>query len=244
MSILDNSLIIINLFFVFIIIIQFILIIITIRKLKQKTLKLTNIESLYNNVRGFKHDFNNIIDILGGYIETNDINGLKEYYSGLRKDCVKFNNSEILNLAVINNPGIYNLISTKQQKAKKLKTNLSLELFFDFNHLHMPVYEFSRMLGILLDNAIEAASFCEEKQVNLTFRESQKNRVQIVCIENTYNNKDVDTKAIFENGVSSKSNHSGIGLFNVNKIIKKYNNVCLHTSKDDLYFKQQLEIYY
>ena len=244
MSILDNSLIIINLFFVFIIIIQFILIIITIRKLKQKTLKLTNIESLYNNVRGFKHDFNNIIDILGGYIETNDINGLKEYYSGLRKDCVKFNNSEILNLAVINNPGIYNLISTKQQKAKKLKTNLSLELFFDFNHLHMPVYEFSRMLGILLDNAIEAASFCEEKQVNLTFRESQKNRVQIVCIENTYNNKDIDTKAIFENGVSSKSNHSGIGLFNVNKIIKKYNNVCLHTSKDDLYFKQQLEIYY
>ena len=33
----------------------------------------------------------------------------------------------------------------------------------------MKIYEFARILGILLDNAIEASSECEEKIINLTF---------------------------------------------------------------------------
>ena len=108
----------------------------------------------------------------------------------------------------------------------------------------MPIYEFSRVLGILLDNAIEAAKDCEEKQINIVFRESRKQHVQIVIIENTYLNKDIDTKKIFEKGFSGKENHTGIGLWEVNKIIMNTNNVVLKTSKDDKYFKQELQIYF
>lgn len=200
--------------------------------------------TLYDSVKGFKHDLDNMIHIIGGYIETNDMEGLKIYYNGLRKDCVRVNNIELLNPNTINNPGIYSLIVAKQNRASELKVNMSLEVFFDFNNIKMPVYEFSRILGILLDNAIEAASECTEKQVNLMFRESPKNSTQIICIENTYNNKDVDTKTIFEKGVTGKDNHTGIGLWEVNQIISKNNNIVLHTSKNNKYFKQQLEIYY
>lgn len=200
--------------------------------------------NLYDNVRGFKHDFNNMIDLIGGYIDHNDMEGLKKYYNGLRKDCVRVNNSELLNPNIINNSGIYNLIISKQNKATKLKVKISLEVFFDFDNLHMPIYEFSRILGILLDNAIEAASECKIKQVNLMFRESKANHTQIISIENTYNDKNVNTKTIFEKGVSSKKNHTGIGLWEINKIISQNNNIVLHTSKDEKYFKQQLEIYY
>lgn len=219
--------------------------------LQIKTEQLENAESynnslvtLYDSVKGFKHDLDNMIHIIGGYIETNDMEGLKIYYKGLRKDCVRVNNVELLNPNVINNPGIYSLIVAKQNKASELKVNMSLEVFFDFNNIKMPIYDFSRILGILLDNAIEAASICKEKQVNLMFRESRKNHTQIICIENTYSNKDVDTKTIFKKGVSGKDNHMGIGLWEVNQIISKNNNTVLHTSKDDIYFKQQLEIYY
>lgn len=219
--------------------------------LQIKTQQLENAESynnslqtLYDSVRGFKHDLNNIIDSIGGYVESKDIPGLEKYYKGLRKDCVRVNNIEILNPNIINNPGIYGLIVSKQNKASELKVNISLEVFFDFKNIKMPIYEFSRILGILLDNAIEAASECTEKQVNLMFRESRKNHTQIICIENTYNNKDVDTKTIFEKGVSGKENHTGIGLWEVNQIISKNNNIVLHTSKNDKYFNQQLEIYY
>ena len=108
----------------------------------------------------------------------------------------------------------------------------------------MPIYEFSRILGILLDNAIEASKECEEKHINLIFRESRKQHVQIIIIENTFLNQDVDTKKIFEKGISGKENHSGIGLWEVNQIIKKNNNSILKTTKNDKYFRQELHIYF
>ena len=40
----------------------------------------------YDCVRGFKHDFSNIMQAIGGYILTDDLPGLKEYYSSVFKD--------------------------------------------------------------------------------------------------------------------------------------------------------------
>ncbi len=220
-------------------------------KLDVTTRNLENAESynnsltiLYDNVRGFKHDFDNMVNIIGGYIEVDDINGLKEYYKSLQKDCSKVRNVQMLNPNVINNPGIYNLIVSKYKKATDCDVNINFEFFFDFENLHMPIYEFSRILGILLDNAIEAAKECEQKEINLVFRESRKQQVQIIIIENTYLNKDIDTKKIFEKGISGKQNHTGIGLWEVNKIVMNNNNIVLKTSKDDKFFKQELQIYF
>ena len=220
-------------------------------KLDIATRDLENAESynnslsiLYDNVRGFKHDFDNMVNIIGGYIQVNDIDGLKKYYSSLEKDCNKVRNVQMLNPNIINNPGIYNLIVSKYKKATDFGVAINFEFFFDFENLHMPIYEFSRVLGILLDNAIEAAKECKEKQINLVFRESRKRNVQIVIIENTYLNKDIDTNKIFEKGVSSKENHTGIGLWEVNKIVINNNNTVLKTSKDEKYFKQELQIYF
>ena len=108
----------------------------------------------------------------------------------------------------------------------------------------MKIYEFSRILGILLDNAIEEASKCSEKIVNIKFRNEQNKHRQVIIIENTYNNKDVDTEEIFNKGFSGKQNHSGLGLWEVKQILKKNNNLTLYTAKDNRLFKQQLEIYY
>ncbi len=199
---------------------------------------------LYDNVKGFKHDFDNMVNTIGGYIKVNDMNGLKEYYSNLRSDCEKTQNIQLLNPNIINNPGIYNLIVSEYQKATNLGIKINFEFFFDFNTLNMPIYEFARILGILLDNAIDAAKECEKKEISLRFRDSRKQHVQIVIIENTYNDKDVDTTKIFDKGISGKENHTGIGLWEVKQIEKKFNNIILRTSKDENFFKQQLEIYY
>ena len=220
-------------------------------KLHKTMQKLENAENynnsltvLYDSIKGFKHDFNNIIDTLGGFITENDIEGLKNYYSSLRKDCINTKNIEFLNPNIINNSGIYNLLALKYKKATDANVKINFEFFFDFSNLHMPIYEFSRIFGILLDNAIEASKECDEKVINLVFRHSSKNHVQIVCIENTYKNKNINTKKIFEKGISGKKNHSGIELWEVNKIVHKYNNCVLKTSNDENYFKQQLELYY
>ena len=108
----------------------------------------------------------------------------------------------------------------------------------------MKIYEFTRMLGILLDNAIEAASECDEKILNIIFRRDSKNSVDIIKIENTYKDKNVNIENIFNKGISGKENHTGLGLWEVKQILKKNNNLNLHTTKNEQFFIQQLEIYY
>lgn len=118
-----------------------------------------------------------------------------------------------------------------------------MTFLLDLNTLKMKIYEFARILGILLDNAIEASSECDEKIINITFRNDTKNNRQLITIENTYKNKDIDMDKIFEKGVSEKENHTGLGLWEVRKLIKKNNNTNLFTSKTDKFFSQQLELY-
>jgi len=199
---------------------------------------------LHDSVRGFKHDFDNIVTTIGGYIKTNDMDGLKSYYSQLEEDCSKVNNLYVLDPDIINNPGIYNLITAKYNEALEKGIKVNLTVLLDLNDLHMKIYEFARILGILLDNAIESASECDEKILNIVFRNESKNNRNIILIENTYKNKDVDIEQIFNKGVSGKQNHTGLGLWEIRQILKKNNNVNLYTNKNEKYFSQQLEIYY
>ena len=202
-----------------------------------------SLEILYDQVKGFKHDFNNIMSTIGGYIDNNDINGLKIYFSEVKRDCKITNDIALLNPRIINNPGIYSLLNNKYFKATKLGITMNIEFFLDLNNLNVNIYKFSRILGILLDNALEAASLCDERIVRIIFRREDNNNRDIIIIKNTYSNKDVNTEEIFKKGVSGKENHSGIGLWEVRSYIKKSQNLNLFTSKNNKYFSQQLEIY-
>ena len=219
-------------------------------KLTQKTKELESAEAynkslsiLHDNVRGFKHDFDNIVATIGGYVKTNDMEGLKKYYLELEDDCQRVNNVAALNPSLINNPGVFNLLSSKYHEADSKNIKINLEIFLDLNDLNMKIYEFTRILGILLDNAIEEVEKCDEKIINIKFRNEENQNRQVVIIENTYSNKDVDIDTIFNKGFSGKEEHSGLGLWEVRQILKKNSNLNLHTSKDDKLFKQQLEIY-
>ena len=199
---------------------------------------------LHDSVRGFKHDFDNIVTTIGGYIKTNDMAGLEKYYSQLQEDCSKVNNLYVLNPDIINNPGIYNLLTTKYNEAEEKGIKVNLTFLLDLNNLNMKIYEFARILGILLDNAIDAASECDKKLINISFRNDSRNNRNIILIENTYNDKNVDLDNIFKKGVTGKANHTGLGLWEIRQIINKNNNINLYTTKDKQYFSQQLEIYY
>lgn len=216
----------------------------TTRKLQSAEEYNNTLRILHDNVRGFKHDFDNIVTTIGGFIRTNDMKGLEQYYLQLEDDCQRVNNLYILNPEVVNNDGIYNLLTKKYYEADSKDIKVNITFLLDLSKLNMKIYEFARILGILLDNAIEASSECEEKLINLTFREDTNNYRQLIIIENTYKDKNVDTEKIFEKGVSGKQEHTGLGLWEVRKIIKKNRNINLFTTKNERFFIQQLEIYY
>lgn len=201
------------------------------------------LQILHDNIRGFRHDYNNKIATLGGYIKDNDIEGLKNYYDELEKECIKTNQLHMLNPNIINNPGIYSLLTTKYNLADEYDIDFNIDVMLDLNTINMKMFDFTKILGILIDNAIDAAKECNKKTINISFRNDEKNNRQLLVIENTYLDKEVNIDKIFDKGVTSKKDHTGLGLWEIRKILKRNNNLNLHTTKDEKYFTQQFEIY-
>ena len=219
------------------------------KKLEKTTEDLEN-EKIYNktlshlhdNIRCFKHDFNNIVQALGGYIALDDMDGLKDYYKNLLSDCKQTNNLNVLNPETINNPSIYSLLTNKYYLAQEKGINMTFTIFTDLSNINFNMYEFSRILGILLDNAIEAAQETDEKIINIEFRSDAKK--QLFIIANSCKDTDISTTKIFEKGFSTKANNSGIGLWKVHKILSKNTDADLFTTVNNNMFTQQLEIFY
>lgn len=214
------------------------------RDLESEKLYNKSLTILHDSIRCFRHDFSNMVSAIGGFISSNDMDGLKSYYSELLADCQTINNLSTLSPEVINNPAVYSLLTAKYHRADESGIKINLEIFLDLNTINMKIYEFTKILGILMDNAIEAASECDDKIVNLIMRNDRKHSRQLLIIENTYKDKNIDTEKIYEKSYSTKPNNTGLGLWEVRKILKKNRNLNLFTSKDDVLFKQQLEIYY
>lgn len=202
-----------------------------------------SLKELVDSIRVFKHDYNNLIHAIGGYVSCGDISGLKKYYKGVSKEAKKVNRIESISPTKINEPSVYGLISSKYELADSKDVDFNFESIFDYQKLDMPIYDFCKILGILLDNAIEAAEEADElKEVNMYVRENTQEGYQAIVIENTYTNKDVDTEQIFEKDFSTKNRNSGIGLWEVRRIVNKTDNVTLNTIKTDEYFRQELYI--
>ena len=217
------------------------------QNLQQAELHNKTLELLYNNVSAFKHDFSNILTAFGGYIFSKNIDGLENYYNKIVDECHINNNLSTLNPSVVNNPAVYNILATKYYKADDLGININLQIFINLNNLKLDIYEFCRILGIFLDNSIEAAAECEEKVINIEIHDIKPRKYQSLIIENTYLNKNIDINKLSEKGYTSKTENTeshGIGLWQVSKMLKKHKNVLLETSKNDKFFKQELLIFY
>ncbi len=211
------------------------------RKIDNLTLCNKTILNIHDDLRAFKHDFHNIIQALGGYITNRDLDGLQKYYNDILVECKILNNHFKLNSDLINNPAIYNILANKYYIAHSNNIEINLEVFLDLNELNITIYEFTRILGILLDNAIEASKECQKRSINILFKKDKYK--QMLVIENTYDNKEISIDKIFEKNYTTKPNNTGLGLWEVRKILSKHSHLNLHTTKNNDYFSQQLEIF-
>ena len=202
-----------------------------------------NLLEVTDNIRCFKHDFNNIIQAIDGYIYLDDMKSLQVYFKSLLDECNHIKVVDSINCKVIENPAICGVLLNKYRIAEENKIEMNIDLLASLKELNEKSYVVSRMLGILLDNAIEATKECEEKLINFEVIKDFKNNKVVITIENTYENKDVDTCKIFEKNYTTKKGNTGLGLWKIQDILRKDNSLELFTSKDDKMFKQKLEIY-
>ncbi|MBR3613578.1 MAG: GHKL domain-containing protein [Clostridia bacterium] len=205
-----------------------------------------NLLEVTDNIRCFKHDFNNIIQAIDGYIYLDDMESLQVYFKSLLEECNHIKVVDSINCQVIDNPAICGVLLSKYRMAEEKNIQMNVDLLASFKELNEKTFAVSRMLGILLDNAIEATSECEEKIINFEIIKDIKRNKLVITIENTYKDKDVDTCKIFEKNYTTKKDkgNTGLGLWKIQDILRKDNSLELFTTKDEKMFKQKLEIYF
>ncbi len=205
---------------------------------------MSQIEELYQNLRVFKHDYANIMVSMAGYIEGNDMEGLKRYYDKqifpISNQLIKANDAITIlhNLDIVE---LKSLIFVKINHALELNIEVSLEITEEIETINMKSVDLVRIIGILLDNAIEACQECEHPSIGFSIMKMD-NDITFV-IKNTYIKHDIDYSKLGSIGVSSKGKRRGAGLYNIKTITNDYDNVIMDTEYEAGYFTQVLEIY-
>lgn len=181
-----------------------------------ETLKKVN-----EGVRGFKHDMGNIVQAILGYIAINDSEGAKNYCQNLVIGFNDINVLSILSPKVIDDPAIYGVVVNKILIARDKNMTLSLDINTSVSDINFPKFELSRILGILLDNAIEAGEQTTDKKLILNMHHDYDRNADIVIISNSVKDINIDLDKIYSKNYSTKKNPSGFGLYEVNKFFKK-----------------------
>lgn len=215
------------------------------QKLEQQKKYIESLEKNNNEIRKFKHDFNNIILGLEGYITSNEVNNIKlrdYFYNNIKNLNTKIELDNIV-LSHLNNikvPSIKNLLTNKIISAQNndFKVNISVE--DEIDNFYVNEMQLSRVLGIFLDNSLEAGLELEHNRF-LELIILKVNKTIVIQITNTFKNTNLDIEQINESGYSSKGENRGIGLISANDIITKHNMILNTRIKDNL-FKQILTI--
>ena len=217
-------------------------------EIKQKALQdlqdyTRNLESMYNGLRSFKHDYVNILLSLSGYIDDCNMDGLKEFFENKifpTKNLITQGDYKLNQLSNIGVLEIKSLLSAKMIYAHELGIDVTIDLPDKVESFLIDTVDLARILGIFLDNAIEAALETQQPQIGLNIIQ-HKNGVSIM-ISNSFQGRGVLLHQCNQKGFSTKAGHQGIGLCNAKKIISSYDNVLLETTMQGGCFIQHMEL--
>lgn len=203
----------------------------------------TKIEGMYSDMRAFKHDYANIISSMIGYIDEEDMAGLKKHFYEnilpLNKKIGK-NDSEIGRLSQIKVPEVKGLLSLKLIRAQEMGIEVFIDIKEPIEQISMNIIDLTRVLGILLDNAIEASEECVLPKIEIGFIKDNQSLIIVIC--NRYKGDIPSVDKLYKKGYSTKGANRGIGLTSLREIINKYESIYLDTLIENGEFTQTIII--
>ncbi|MBO0457161.1 GHKL domain-containing protein [Enterococcus hulanensis] len=203
------------------------------------------IEAMYGELRGFRHDYHNVLISLNESIKTKDLSIIQDTYNrilnqeGIALDGEHYSLARLNNLKTLPIKGIF---STHIIQAWQKNIPVNIEIDDVIQNEAIDILDYVRIASILLDNAIEAAEKAENPFLTIVFlRDETMNEIQLI-IENSCPDEVIDITKIFKKDYSTKGENRGLGLATVQAILQNYTNLSLQTEYQFGVFRQVLMI--
>jgi len=202
-----------------------------------------DLEESYNALRTIKHDYVNILTSIKLYIDSEDIVGLSKYYynelSEINNDLLR-QDQLMGSLQNVQLNEIKSILIYKCSVAIQNEINTNIEVSELIESFGVSTAIVCQIIGILLDNAIEAALDVDEKELYVAIVKNQSSKVFL--IKNTWRKQDVSINKLFELGFSTKTEGRGVGLYTARRYTEKIKDLYLETEFTDEYFIQTLTV--
>ena len=197
------------------------------------------IVSLYNEIRGFRHDYAGMLVSMQIAIDSKDLQEINRIY---KEVLVKANQKlrsdkyTYFDLNNIEDTALRSLIAQSIVYARNKDVEFTLEVKDIITRLSIDLLDLVRIMSVLLNNAVEGAAESYSKQMEVAVIKMDLETV--IVIQNSCKYTMTPSEDLFELGFSTKGRNRGIGLNNVKEILDKYENIILETEMEDSKFRQ------
>ncbi len=204
---------------------------------------LNEIEDNIDKLSFINHEYKNQIAVLKGYIENNNTEESLNYINNIIEDINIEDKDIISQLNNIPKGGLKGLLYYKIITSKNKKVELILDVSKTSNKYLKKLNKnqnrtISKILGVYIDNAIEAATVSKIKIVNIEIYAI--NNEMFFVISNSFKKEKVNLNKIGKKGYSTKGKGHGKGLYLANKEIRKTNYLKSETQIINDYYIQKL----
>jgi len=202
------------------------------------------VKKQYQDMRKFRHDYVNILSSIEYYLDQNKIEELKQFYHTSvkqTKTLFKTNMLRLDDLQKIDSIEVKSILTTKLITAQEKNIDVQIEVAERIpENLSVDPVILIRILGILLDNAIEELESSQEGKL-LVGIFIMKGDVLFI-IQNTVRNNVEPLHVLKKEGFSTKGNNRGLGLSNIQELILLEQQLLLETTITNEVFIQKITI--
>ena len=212
-------------------------------QIQNDTRYMNEIEAHYNELRRFRHDYQNMLISIDEYLKTDDLKGLREYY---QKNLEPVSNRvlkekySLEDLSRVKVKSIKSILFSKLSYAQSQEIEVHFDLKEPLTDITVNELDLDIALGIMLDNAIEASvGHTDGEIMSAIFIEKNST---VFLIQNNVFEQLPPLWKLKETGYSTKGKNRGIGLNSLSKIVNRNENMILETRVLGAVFLQRLTV--
>ena len=202
-----------------------------------------NLEMVYDNLRSFRHDYINVMASLAAYIEEGRYEELRDFFYGHilpMQEGLAQRNDALCRLSHVHVLEVKSILYAKLLLAVNRGVEVEVDIPDVIDCVHMDPVDLVRVLGIYLDNAIEAC--LETERPFLGFHLGRTEEGIVFLLSNPFVDRGLSLGQMCKKDVSTKGEGRGIGLYTVGEILNRYDNVYHETRMEEGVFIQQVRI--